>query len=138
MWVNASTRPFLNMTPYTPCLSPTPPPSHSSFHPYLFICHPLTIPLNINLIYWREPFLVPPSHTMFLICFYYVFIHDQTPGSIIIYIPSPSPSILYFLSYYYFNGFGFGGFGSTTLRTSYFQGSIGSFCFQFRNSQLTL
>ena len=147
MWVNASTRPFLDMTPYTPCLSPTPPPSHSSFHPYLFICHPLTIPLNINLIYWREPFLVPPLphyvSNMFLICFYgsffldatdfhsripYVVVNDQTPGSIII----------YFLSHYYFYSLGFGGFGSTTLRTSYFQGSIGSFCFQFRNSQLTL
>gem|GEM_PF-6041692 len=157
MWVNASTRPFLNMTPYTPCLSPTPPLPHSSFHPYLFICHPLTIPLNINLIYWREPFLVPPLphyvSSMFLLCFYgsffldatdfhsripYVVVNDQTPGSIIIYLPSPSPSILYFLSYYYLNGFGLGGFGSATLWTTCFQGSIGSFCFQFRNSQLTL
>lgn len=91
----------------------------------------------------EEPFLVPPSHTMFLICFYgsffldatdfhsripYVVVNDQTPGSIII----------YFLSRYYFYSLGFGGFGSTTLRTTYFQGSIGSFCFQFRNSQLTL
>ena len=95
----------------------------------------------------EEPFLVPPLphyvSNMFLLCFYgsffldatdfhsripYVVVNDQTPGSIII----------YFLSHYYLYSLGFGGFGSTTLRTSYFQGSIGSFCFQFRNSQLTL
>jgi len=95
----------------------------------------------------EEPFLVPPPphyvSSMFLLCFYgsffldatdfhsripYVVVNDQTPGSIII----------YFLSHYYLYSLGFGGFGSTTLRTSYFQGSIGSFCFQFRNSQLTL
>lgn len=95
----------------------------------------------------EEPFLVPPLphyvSNMFLLCFYgsffldatdfhsripYVVVNDQTPGSIII----------YFLSHYYLYSLGFGGFGSTTLRTAYFQGSIGSFCFQFRNSQLTL
>lgn len=95
----------------------------------------------------EEPFLVPPLphyvSNMFLLCFYgsffldatdfhsripYVVVNDQTPGSIII----------YFLSHYYLYSLGFGGFGSTTLRTSYFQGPIGSFCFQFRNSQLTL
>ena len=95
----------------------------------------------------EEPFLVPPPphyvSSIFLLCFYgsffldatdfhsripYVVVNDQTPGSIII----------YFLSHYYLYSLGFGGFGSTTLRTSYFQGSIGSFCFQFRNSQLTL
>ena len=118
MWVNASTRASLDMTPYTPCLSPTPPLPHSSFHPYLFICHPLTIPLNINLIYWREPFLVPPLphyvSNMFLLCFYgsffldatdfhsripYVVINDQTPGSIIIYLPPPPPHHPSFISY---------------------------------------
>ena len=95
----------------------------------------------------EEPFLVPPPphyvSSMFLLCFYgsffldatdfhsripYVVVNDQTPGSIII----------CFLSHYYLYSLGFGGFGSTTLRTTYFQGSIGSFCFQFRNSQLTL
>jgi len=43
VWVNASTRTYFDMTPYTPCLSPTPSLPHFSFHPYLSVCHPFML-----------------------------------------------------------------------------------------------